>query len=540
MVPRLKKFTGSFTTLPDEVVNDPNLNTAAKAIYWKFFSLPEDWKINLDHIRNTFFGIGKHAFNTGLKQLLDTGYVQRVVTHDELGMYTGYDYHLHGEKQEPRDDHWRGRQRIKNNSTGSQKTGLPNNSATLLINNKNQKNAAHSTDSSTHYEQHSAESTIPTNTDTDSLAESDSGIDINLIDSNKIHIESIEERETREQSVINKYTNAYYNQDIYNKLTVDEKQEYTASIEILIKAEEKGIIKEPEKVKDLFNVKEPEKIEEVDHPIIQYWNECENLTTHGKKTTKLYKKLFNTLAEIKEGTFAPDLDKNKLADYGLKNLFTQPMNDKDLYKYITWHDMQFEKEYEPEDTSMLARSFDSFIYNPRTRMSQLLLIANKGIRKKGYTDPAVIYKQLPAFVQDDVKKYMSYRFSKASDKRKTEIYTEILSMYKNLKRISKVMGAVYESSAVSSYVRPIRTFWSVYWDWVTNQDYSTYTFTSSNLKKFLVYAENMWHISLDISEENLKKIRRRQEKRKPAMVVESFEEDVFEIFGDLERNRKHA
>ena len=80
-----------FTTIPNEVIRDPNLGLPAKGLLTLMLSYPDDWAYNLKHLA-TVSASGTHATRSAFQELERAGYVTRSMTRSASGTITGYEY----------------------------------------------------------------------------------------------------------------------------------------------------------------------------------------------------------------------------------------------------------------------------------------------------------------------------------------------------------------------------------------------------------------------------------------------------------------
>ena len=99
----------NYTVVDNGFINDPNLSWKAKGIMLYFLSLPEDWKIHLDEIKNHATD-GISSLKAGVKELIEQGYTKRQPVRDENGVFVEWQILIferkHGENVEnsPLDD----------------------------------------------------------------------------------------------------------------------------------------------------------------------------------------------------------------------------------------------------------------------------------------------------------------------------------------------------------------------------------------------------------------------------------------------------
>lgn len=93
----------NYTVVDNGFINDPNLSWKAKGIMLYFLSLPEDWKIHLDEIKNHATD-GISSLKAGVKELTEQGYTKRQPVRDENGAFVEWETLIfernHGENVE--------------------------------------------------------------------------------------------------------------------------------------------------------------------------------------------------------------------------------------------------------------------------------------------------------------------------------------------------------------------------------------------------------------------------------------------------------
>ena len=86
-------LTENFSTLPNEVANNPSLSFKAKGILWYLLSKPSDWKAYIKEIaKNSKDGV--KSVRSGIKELVDSGYVVRTTERDN-GVITDWVYYVY-------------------------------------------------------------------------------------------------------------------------------------------------------------------------------------------------------------------------------------------------------------------------------------------------------------------------------------------------------------------------------------------------------------------------------------------------------------
>lgn len=82
-----------FATVPNEILNNPELSLAAKGLYAYIQSKSDGWHFSIERMRFQLKE-GKTAIQSAVKELEDAGYLIRKPNRDKLGRFGGYDYIL--------------------------------------------------------------------------------------------------------------------------------------------------------------------------------------------------------------------------------------------------------------------------------------------------------------------------------------------------------------------------------------------------------------------------------------------------------------
>lgn len=89
-----------YSVVPQEVFTDRRLDYRSRGILATLISLPNGWNFSIaglvalvndnEHKR----GEGKDAVRAALQYLEKLGYLRRIQSHDDNGMFVGYDYQI--------------------------------------------------------------------------------------------------------------------------------------------------------------------------------------------------------------------------------------------------------------------------------------------------------------------------------------------------------------------------------------------------------------------------------------------------------------
>lgn len=85
-----------FTTVYRSVAQDKRLSLKARGLFLLLQSLPENWNYTIAGLASVA-GTGKDQIRSGLKELLDVGYLVKEQTHNEAGKFAGNVYILQEE-----------------------------------------------------------------------------------------------------------------------------------------------------------------------------------------------------------------------------------------------------------------------------------------------------------------------------------------------------------------------------------------------------------------------------------------------------------
>lgn len=78
----------NFVVLDKGFLSNKNLSAKAKGILAYLLSLPDDWKISINELVRHFKD-GKKAIRSGIKELIDAGYIVYETLRDSAGRYSG-------------------------------------------------------------------------------------------------------------------------------------------------------------------------------------------------------------------------------------------------------------------------------------------------------------------------------------------------------------------------------------------------------------------------------------------------------------------
>jgi len=82
-----------FTMADNQYITDPNLTAKAKGILLYMLSRPDDWTFYMSEIKQ-HFSDGESAIRSGIKELIEAGYIERSMIQNEQGRFEGYCYDI--------------------------------------------------------------------------------------------------------------------------------------------------------------------------------------------------------------------------------------------------------------------------------------------------------------------------------------------------------------------------------------------------------------------------------------------------------------
>ena len=89
MIVRLSEHEGNFSILDNGAANDSSISWKAKGILWYLLSKPDDWRVIIRDLTNRT-DMGEDGVRSGIKELIDAGYMKRVKV--PTGGYVMTDY----------------------------------------------------------------------------------------------------------------------------------------------------------------------------------------------------------------------------------------------------------------------------------------------------------------------------------------------------------------------------------------------------------------------------------------------------------------
>lgn len=90
---RISKRENPYVTLDKTGLNDSRLSWKAKGLLCYLLSLPDNWKIYVNELKN-HSSDGRDSTATALRELIQYGYIIQEVNRDEKGLFKGYIYNI--------------------------------------------------------------------------------------------------------------------------------------------------------------------------------------------------------------------------------------------------------------------------------------------------------------------------------------------------------------------------------------------------------------------------------------------------------------
>lgn len=89
-----KDKNNPFVVINKKFILDPQLSAKAKGILAYLLSRPDDWQVYEKEIINNFKD-GRDSIRSGIKELVETGYIERKMRRSETGTFIGYEYDVY-------------------------------------------------------------------------------------------------------------------------------------------------------------------------------------------------------------------------------------------------------------------------------------------------------------------------------------------------------------------------------------------------------------------------------------------------------------
>jgi len=86
-----QKRKDNFTFINNNIFKQSGLSWKAKGLLCHLISLPDDWQVYVSQL-SSMSKDGKESTASGIKELINAGYILRRIERDEKGKFKGYDY----------------------------------------------------------------------------------------------------------------------------------------------------------------------------------------------------------------------------------------------------------------------------------------------------------------------------------------------------------------------------------------------------------------------------------------------------------------
>ena len=86
-----KKRKNNFTLINNDIFKRTDLSWKAKGLLCHLISLPDDWQVYVSQLSSVSKD-GKDSTANGIKELINAGYILKIIQRDEKGRFKGYDY----------------------------------------------------------------------------------------------------------------------------------------------------------------------------------------------------------------------------------------------------------------------------------------------------------------------------------------------------------------------------------------------------------------------------------------------------------------
>jgi len=92
----------TFTNICNDLLNDCEISFRGKGLLCYLISRPPNWNANVCHLAKNFKE-GKDAIYSIINELIEAGYITRIILKDEKGRHNGVEYHVYETKEPKRD-----------------------------------------------------------------------------------------------------------------------------------------------------------------------------------------------------------------------------------------------------------------------------------------------------------------------------------------------------------------------------------------------------------------------------------------------------
>ncbi|WP_261316767.1 helix-turn-helix domain-containing protein [Rhizobium leguminosarum] len=90
---KLRKPPSGFTMVPNALIRSSSISLKAKGLYCLLFSKPDNW-IYVEEALVNESADGRESYRSGIKELVETGWLTKVQVRDDKGVFSHVDWHL--------------------------------------------------------------------------------------------------------------------------------------------------------------------------------------------------------------------------------------------------------------------------------------------------------------------------------------------------------------------------------------------------------------------------------------------------------------
>ncbi|NEH32644.1 hypothetical protein [Rhizobium ruizarguesonis] len=90
---KLRKPPSGFTMVPNALIRSSSLSLKAKGLYCLLFSKPDNW-IYMEEALVSESADGRESYRSGIKELVESGWLTKVQVRDDKGVFSHIDWHL--------------------------------------------------------------------------------------------------------------------------------------------------------------------------------------------------------------------------------------------------------------------------------------------------------------------------------------------------------------------------------------------------------------------------------------------------------------
>ncbi|TAV00333.1 helix-turn-helix domain-containing protein [Rhizobium ruizarguesonis] len=90
---KLRKAPSGFTMVPNALIRSSDLSLKAKGLYCLLFSKPDNW-IYMEEALVNESADGRESYRSGIKELVESGWLTKVQVRDDKGVFSHIDWHL--------------------------------------------------------------------------------------------------------------------------------------------------------------------------------------------------------------------------------------------------------------------------------------------------------------------------------------------------------------------------------------------------------------------------------------------------------------